>query len=254
MPPKIDVIPKTGERALIGGMTGSGKTSLGLWILKRLSDPVIIYDTKIEPKFLALPKSREVQTPEELYEAYNNNADINEAGNEETLFDYFVIRPSADELLDPEAMDELWLNYHYNYLQGAPAYIDELSQWHNNMRPGRGLLNLLARGRSKGITLIMSTQRPRNISLSCLSEADRYFLMKLNLPDDRKRFGDVMRGIDPLYDTPKHFFHYYDHELDTSVFFNPVPLDDALNFGYTDASGANSMPTQDSAENLITII
>jgi hypothetical protein len=91
----------------------------------------------------------------------------------------------------------------------------------------------------------MSTQRPRFISLSTLSEADRYFYMKLNLKEDRKRFTDLMRGLDPLDEIPKHHFWYYDHGREDSVFFNPVPLDIALDNGYTDSAETNSMPESD---------
>lgn len=237
-----DILPQPGQRALIVGMTGSGKTSLACTLLQRLSDVPVIYDTKIEPKFLQLSRAVQVHSPGELFDRYHDNINVNDDGEESTIHDYFVVVPDANELRDPQAMDERWLLHHYEHLQGVPAYVDEIVQWHARATPGDGLLNLLQRGRSKGITLIMSTQRPRFISRSCFSEADLHYDLFLLDRDDRRRVAEIVPDFDIEQPVPKYYFRHYRAGDEHSTLFSPLPLDKSLDNGYTDREQAQSVP------------
>jgi len=226
---KVNLIPQAGERALIVGQTGSGKTAFACWLMLRIPEtPIIIYDTKIEPKFRALPNSTVV-----------HNIMAAKTVMEESLeFDYIIVEPD-DELLDkPEELDAM-LMFHYRHMHNTVAYIDEAATFHRNGRAFAGILALMSRGRSKGITTICSTQRPRGISRSLITEAQKIYVMYLADLDDKKRLNDVIPNYAKLPNPVKHGFYYFESAWESPILFRPVTLDKALDTGYTDKTQSN---------------
>jgi energy-coupling factor transporter ATP-binding protein EcfA2 len=222
---KPTLIPQEGERALIVGQTGSGKTAFAAWMLRRLpSSPAVIYDTKDEEKFRALVPHRVVETISEMIEA----------ADDETV-DYVIVRPTVHLLRDPDALDE-FLMAHYERLRKIPAYIDEAYTFHKNGQAGPGLIGLLTRGRSRGITTILSTQRPSFISRFCVTESQRLYLFRLTDKADKKRVGDVVPDFADMPNPPKHGFYFFETGEEAPRLMQPVKLDPALNVGYTDKS------------------
>ena len=221
------LIVKEGERAFICGQTGSGKTTFACWeLLHMQQSPIIIYDTKIEPKFDELGAVAVVEDFKGILEAI-----------EKDEFDYIVVRPPSEVFSDPDALDDL-LSMHYLHLHNHAAYIDEVATFHRNAIAGKGLLNLLQRGRSKGITLIMSTQRPARISRSCVSEAQKFFIFRLRDRRDRKVFDEVIEDYSKMKNPPPHYF-YFDNdggEEEKPKLYRPVKLPENIYTGYTDAS------------------
>lgn len=225
-PEPVSIIPARGERALFVGQTGSGKTALAVWVIKRIPrGPVVIYDTKNESKFLALQPSIVVTTFDELLAAYN-------AGEH----DYIIVRPPPHLIGDAITLDDEYLFRHYMELAGVDCYIDELKSFHAQGRAYKGLVNLLERGRSRGITTIMSTQRPSWISVSTLSEAQKIFILFLKYEDDIKRMAKfVPEIVDRTKLKAKTFqFYYYDGDADKLTLFNPVELDSDVGTGDID--------------------
>ena len=219
------LIVQHGERAFICGMTGSGKTTFAIWQLMHIEQsPIIIYDTKGEPKFEALPASVVVEDFPSILKAIQKDE-----------HDYIIVRPPADVFTSPERLDKLLME-HYLYLQGHVAYIDEVATFHRNAITGTGLANLLQRGRSKGITLIMSTQRPARISRSCVSESQKFFIFRLRDRRDRKIFDEIIEEYSKLYNPPKHYFYFDEDDGEKPVLYRPVKLEAEFDTGYTDGS------------------
>lgn len=220
---KNTFLPGRGERALIVGQTGSGKTAFCVWMMYRIPiAPIVIYDTKDEPKFKKLPNSRIVESPNEALAAYND----------ETI-DYVIVRPPVELLGEPDKLDE-YLFFHYTHFRDSVAYIDEAYTFHAHGRAFKGLIALLSRGRSRGITTIISSQRPMMISRLCITEAQKVYAFRLSDRQDRKRLADIIPNFDDYKQPAKHGFYYFESGDDGAHLFRPVKLDRSLDTGYTD--------------------
>lgn len=238
------LIPERGERSLIVGQTGQGKTGLATWLLKRIERaPIIIYDTKHENKFLNLPASRFV----------TSFADVLEDLKEGTS-DYIVFRPPSDVLDDPQELDE-YLYRHYMDLPGVDLYVDEAKQFHTSTgRPFKGVQNIQERGRSRGITAIWSTQRPKMISNSIITEAQKIFIMYLPFEQDHKKLQELVPGFKdvPMLKPETYQFYFANQRKGTCELFNPVKLDKGIDSGYTDTVAA-ALPDAERAKRLVWI-
>lgn len=216
-------IPQVGERALILGMTGSGKTAFASWLLIRIpTAPIIIMDTKDEPKFEKLPANVIVETMEQAQKAAHD-----------VRYDYIIVRPPVEMLGHPHELDRL-LYFAYLHLHHCVIYIDEIYSFHSNGRAGPGLIALYTRGRSKGITTICSSQKPKFISSFVMSESQRYYIFRLQDIKDRKRVGEVISDFEDLPLPPKHGFYYYEIGEEAPELFKPIALDPAFDTGYVD--------------------
>ncbi len=224
---QVSIIPKPGEHALIVGQNGSGKTAFACWMLERLEQaPVLIFDTKIEPKFSKFPASVIVETMEEALK-YKDDVEV----------DYIVIRPPVDFMREPKLLDEmLW--FAYQHFQGCPVYIDEAYTFHVNGRAGPGLVALLTRGRSRGISTIISTQRPVLLSRFCITEAKLIYIFKLTDKADKKRLDDVVPNYSDMPNPVKYGFYFYETtDMDEPILYRPITLDRKFDTGYTDIAG-----------------
>jgi hypothetical protein len=236
------LLPERGERTLSIGQTGSGKTSFNVWLLDRLPRaPTVVYDTKEEPKFLTLPDSTVTSSAAETTEAL----DSGEA-------DYVIFRP-PDHLLDePSALDE-YLYFHYKNFPGVDAYIDEVYSFHSGGRSFKGLHALLSRGRSKGISTLMSTQRPVFLSRFALTEAQHLYIFSLVHDDDRKTLNKMVPGFESkrLLKPRSHQFWHYDVANQKLRLYDPVTLTRGVDQGYTDDQLPGLEPDAEKVRRLI---
>jgi energy-coupling factor transporter ATP-binding protein EcfA2 len=211
----MNIAPEIGERALIVGQTGSGKTAFAAWLLPFLGHQfIVIYDTKIEPKFSQYENCSIVETPQEA------KAEIKRLKNSREQC-FIVVRPSSEISSDPELLDGM-LTYHYNNLSNVACYIDEAYTFHKNGNAGAGLIALLTRGRSRKITTIISTQRPAWLSRFCISEAQKFYAFRLIDKRDAVRLGDVIPDFAKLKNPNKYWFHYFDYDLVEPILFSPI--------------------------------
>jgi hypothetical protein len=218
-----ELIPQKGERALIVGQTGTGKTFLVIWLLERMAgSPFVIYDTKSEDKFTKLPSSAVVTSWSQVLDAIDDHE-----------LDYIIFRPPVSDIAEPKILDG-YLQRHYDDLPDVAAYVDEIYTFHNGGRAGPGLLALLTRGRSRGISTIISTQRPAWLSNFALTEAQKFYVLNLIDKKDKKRLGDV---IPDFADAPRldpYHFYFYLSGSEKYLLMKPVKADKKFITGYVD--------------------
>ena len=213
----IDIQLRPGERGLLVGQTGSGKTAGAIWQIAHTAQRVIICDTKGEPAFDSFP-IREEETRIQVATV----ADLKAALQDKRGAAYIILRPPPGALADMALMDA-YLECAYRYGQGWMVFIDELYQWHSGGRAGPGLIGLLTRGRSKGTSTLMATQRPSWVTRFALTEATRYYVYRLIDQADRKRLGEVIEGFSDTLNPPP-FHWWYSHNGDRAILMKPVPL------------------------------
>jgi len=191
-------------RTTIMGRTGSGKSRFALWLLSHADfdkRPWIVIDYKRDAVFSKLIAARNATLRKLSYRPGRNEKGIN------------VYRPSLDQDAEVESLLSslhsrgkcgIWLDEVYTLPQTTP------------------LRALLTQGRSKRIQMIICTQRPRDITRFCFSEADYFCLFHFNDLMDIKRAAEFMpipRGITLARD---HSSIWYDVRRDALQKVLPV--------------------------------
>lgn len=225
----MNLVPRHGERALVVGQSGSGKTQLSKWLLWHMPG-AIIYDTKTEPAFDEMGPI--VSTTDEAFEVFA------EEGHD---VDYVIVRPPPWMIAHPMALDEMLLD-HYERGHGVTAYLDEAYQFHKNGRPGPGYLSLLTRGRSREITTITSSQRPAFLSLFAFTELNHLFALRLQHDDDRQRLSNVIANYHKRAKVPQFHFDYARADGEAITRFPPIDIDYRPATLYREKEAADNLP------------
>ncbi|MHB8387514.1 MAG: hypothetical protein ACYDAO_09370 [Thermoplasmataceae archaeon] len=212
---------KKGERGLLVGRTGSGKTQNAVFQMRHsVVSPVIILDTKIENAFFGLPEEDEKL---DLIESIDDFKSMSKRPKKD-LPEYILVRPEKEVIQNSELQDE-YCNLLYHKFSSCFIYFDELYNWHKTGRTGDELIGLLTRGRSRGKTVLMSSQRPALISRFCVSETDKFYIHHLNDMRDRKTIGEFIPDFQKVQTPPKyHFWHYNVSESEQPTLYAPVPF------------------------------
>lgn len=194
------------ERALIAGKTGSGKTYLARYITRPIKRLVVLDgkgtlgDWGLEP--WGMPAIRALIRGEPMRAR--------------------AIPPIGTDFL------EYWDEVIYTAYKAGNVliYIDEMySVAPPNQKPSDALWALYTRGRELGVGVWASTQRPVWIPLFALSEAEHFFVFRLQLFEDRQRMAAFMGNEVTSTITDIHGFYYaasvaekpfYVHRLEVS--------------------------------------
>lgn len=218
---KIMLLLESGQRGFISGKTGSGKTSGALFHLRETEIyPKIIFDTKIDDNFYKAAHAGERIVTVENFEEFLKWAKTPRKDLPEIL----LVRPDVNEVNNVHALDK-YSQLAYDAFGKCFVYFDELYNWHEQSRAGAGLIGLLTRGRSKGKTLLMGSQRPSWVSRFCITEAEKFFIYKLNDLRDRKVFDNIIENFSDLSPPPNYQFYFWESGSDDApLLFKPVPM------------------------------
>jgi ABC-type oligopeptide transport system ATPase subunit len=189
--------PKRTNRALLVGMTGGGKSTLARELLKT-RHYVVILDTKGEIDWPGYIVCQSLRTITNLKPAENAR---------------LIYQPNVHELQDWDTIERFfeWVYDRSN----CTLYVDEAF----SVSPQPNVLpyyykGALTRGRSRGLEVWSGTQRPSGLSQLVLSEAENYYVFKLQLVPDSKKI-EATTGISAewIRRLPKRKFYYYNHEM-----------------------------------------
>lgn len=180
-------IPATGRGVLVG-QTGSGKSTLAELLLRPFE-----YVAVIDPKGLL------------DWEGYDKQTDLKNVLKSKA--NKVIYAPNAEELRSEQHIDAFfaWVYMRRNTF----CYIDEVYavSYRNEIPPHYH--SILTRGRERGNGLLSATQRPMLIPTVIMSEAEQWYIFRLNMDSDRKKVEQSI-GLDSgeVRMLPKRFFFY----------------------------------------------
>lgn len=170
---------RPGDKALVVGQNGSGKSVL-LTTIARAHSRIVVYDPKDDPA-AAVPGAAVVDTAREVVRRLPGRV---------------LYRPGGPEMRAVgDFVDEICRGLLASARRGDPPTalaIHELGDLTTPYRIGDGLSELIRKGRSLGITVLMASQRPQGISVMARSEAQHVAMFTLLDPGDREAMGALM--------------------------------------------------------------
>ena len=202
-------LPGDRQRCTIIGKTGSGKTQAALWQLSQRSfhaRPWVMFDFKLDPMLQDIAHTDELR--------------ITDAAPKKPGLYIVHPPPGADHAEELDAfLWRLWAK------GNTGIYIDEgymLSPRSDAFQA------ILTQGRSKGLPVIMLTQRPTWVTRFAFSEADYIQLFQLTDTRDKK----VVREFMPMpieTDLPAPYYSWWwDNTRNYKAILKPAPSRDAV--------------------------
>jgi hypothetical protein len=192
------IVGQAGDRYLIAGQSGSGKSVATAFIATHAKQPVFVFDVKGE---------------EHYQRAFSG---------------HFVIASEADQALR-------WLSWADGEKVRAVIYqpmLGELSRIQDiatslfrvilaqgnwcvvvdeaySLGDCEGLVAALTRGRSLGVTTLVATQRPRWVTRFAFTEATHFFVFYLQDVEDKKRVAEFTAIKAEDFDNLRKFEFFY---------------------------------------------
>lgn len=190
---------KTSDRVFIAGQTGSGKTYWSrskLWNVKRL----IVIDAKDQ-----LKDWKTVQPDDKNLKKFMNGGDLR-----------LRLVPSIGTVKEIGIEIDEYLKKAYQ-ARNCVVYIDEMYSLASNNFTSTWLTALWTRGRSLGIGVWAVAQRPYNIPLYAMSEAQYYVCFRLKMHHDKQRMAELMGREILQYDVRDYEYFFYKDGTDKPV-------------------------------------
>jgi energy-coupling factor transporter ATP-binding protein EcfA2 len=190
--------PRNGERAVLLGQTGCGKTwfaraMLGAYVGRR---QVVILDSKHDPSLSRLKGARYCATLGDVQRAKFPRCPI------------VVWRPQGIDANDYDQFDAF---YQWLYARGNTiAYIDEVAQTVQGPTSfGVGFNDVVCRGRVKGLVVLYGTQRPVLLPRIIFSESSRFYVFYITDRRDRQTIAAFTNPALEAEVPDRHGFYYY---------------------------------------------
>jgi DNA helicase HerA-like ATPase len=209
--------PKTGvgidgERTIVFGQSGSGKTIFSLWLLSTRNFhqmPWIIVD----------------------YKGDKNIRKIEELGANEIRIDkspptkpgLYIVRPDVEE---PRQMNDFLLRSWENEETGL--YFDEGFMVPQN-RPYKAFDHIMNQGRSRNVPVIACYQRSSWLSQFAMANASYFAIFRMKKPEDRDTLTGYISEDMPASNMsihtrlPKHYCLWYEDDEDRLTILKPSP-------------------------------
>lgn len=181
------------SRGAILGRSGSGKSFLAERLLRLYSPTaaapfrgsIIIFDPDESFVLEGEKKAVVVHNPEEVVPKKN--------------LPLLIYRPTPDHADSAESWNLALRNIYYSKVP-LVLYIDEFRALKplfppKKMEGGNYLTVILTRGRKKLKAVIMAMQRPSNVDLDSLAQADYFYIFDLPFEADRDRVKGIVGGI-----------------------------------------------------------
>lgn len=198
-------LPRSDSRTTVIGGTGSGKTQFSSWLLSRAD-----IDTR---PWLAIDYKRD-----RIFERLirENVAPLVGVGHRFRRGDkgLVIMRPTFDQ---NEQIDDV---FRHIWRRGRTGlWIDELYSVPN----GDALNALYYQGRSKGIQIIASCQRPVDVTRFAISEADNFAIFTLRDQDDYRRVRGFVPSTALAENRPRYHCLWYDAARNAQFMLTPAP-------------------------------
>lgn len=183
------ILPPVDGRALVVGMSGTGKSTLMRRIMREIEkdSKVLVTDPKAD-------------WPRRDYTVITRPIELRWEHRYPILF-----VPPAVEFDDPDLYDPIF-EVAWNR-RNITVYNDEIMFL--GSRPTRYLRAIMAQGRSRGIRMINGTQRPKFIPKVTITEANTFYAFHLSDVDDVRAIRQMVPEYNPAkIDVSKHEFFF----------------------------------------------
>jgi DNA helicase HerA-like ATPase len=203
---------QAGEHVAAVGMTGSGKTTLAREVLKT-QDFAVVFGTKAKDDSLYKPLEAKGFVRVDRWDPWEW---------QETGQRYVIFAPPLDFDEDASAreVDQAFETQREAFRKalvqlykagGWCLYLDEVRYIADDLALSKDLNRLWLQGRSLGMSIFASTQRPRAVPLNTFEMASWFFLWRIADREDRRRSAEMTGQLAPLvFETaarlPRHEF------------------------------------------------
>lgn len=210
---------KPGERWIIVGKTGSGKSVFARYILAQWSRahwPVLIIDPKHgyetfaeEPERATLERPWRVNSLRDLF----------------GVAPVVIYQPAMPARHDPVLDMILFAVLEHGFYV---VEIEDTAGMMTSQLAPEGYMALITQGRAKKVSVLTLAQRPFNIPDVAMSQADHVIVFRQLGAANIKRMVDFTQDPAMAYPLAKYQFRYWNEELDKSRKFAPLRREDVI--------------------------